>query len=262
MRVASENRVPVAARAALTRAVTATDAQLSRTRTLERGEVVQTHALFRRIRRDGHRRRARRDGRPTRRDARAGHRRRSLEGHLRSRENTRTNARSSVIAHASERSHPSRNTVSTPSLVPTALARTSRVPLRAPPPRNPRSPPLPRRAVHRVDRGTRATAARDRERARRREIILRASRRDRARAPRSQRATSSSNPSARMDNDVPSRDRRRGRAVSTVLCREGGVVLRMGKYTSSIRVSCPVAVFFMIVTLPIIRSFDPFLSHI
>lgn len=83
MRVASENRVPVAARAALTRAVTATDAQLSRTRTLERGEVVQTHALFRRIRRDGHRRRARRDGRPTRRDARAGHRRRSLEGHLR-----------------------------------------------------------------------------------------------------------------------------------------------------------------------------------
>ena len=145
MRVASENHVPVAARAALTRAVTATDAQLSRTRTLERGEVVQTHALFRRIRRDGHRRRARRDGRPTRRDARAGHRRRSLEGHLRSRENTRTNARSSVIAHASERSHPSRNTVSTPSLVPTALARTSRVPLRAPPPRNPRSPPLPRR---------------------------------------------------------------------------------------------------------------------
>ena len=69
-----------------------------------------------------------------------------------------------------------------------------------------------------------------------------------------------------MDNDVPSRDRRRGRAVSTVLCREGGVVLRMGKYTSSIRVSCPVAVFFMIVTLPIIRSFDtrstPFLRDI
>jgi hypothetical protein len=105
MRVASENHVPVAARAALTRAVAATDAQLSRTRTLERGEVVQTHALFRRIRHDGHHRRARRDGRATRRDARAGHRRRSLEGHLQSRENTRTNARSSVIAHASERSH-------------------------------------------------------------------------------------------------------------------------------------------------------------
>jgi len=130
MRVASENHVPVAARAALTRAVAATDAQLSRTRTLERGEVVQTHALFRRIRHDGHHRRARRDGRATRRDARAGHRRRSLEGHLQSRENTRTNARSSVIAHESERSHPSRNTVSTPSLVPTALARTSSVPAR------------------------------------------------------------------------------------------------------------------------------------
>ena len=106
MRVASENHVPVAARAALTRAVAATDAQLSRTRTLERGEVVQTHALFRRIRHDGHRRRARRDSRATRRDARAGHRRRSLEGHLRhARIHARTRARQSSRTSQNDHTH-------------------------------------------------------------------------------------------------------------------------------------------------------------
>jgi hypothetical protein len=113
-------------------------------------------------------------------------------------ENTRTNARSSVIAHESERSHPSRNTVSTPSLVPTALARTSGVPRARPPPRNPRSPPLPRpRSIASTGaraRPPRATAsARDVEK-----YFLRARRRDRAHAPRSQRATSSSNPSDRQ----------------------------------------------------------------
>ena len=67
-----------------------------------------------------------------------------------------------------------------------------------PPPRNPRSPPLPRRrSIARTGeraRPPRATAsARDVEK-----YFLRARRRDREHAPRSQRATSSSNPSDRQ----------------------------------------------------------------
>lgn len=226
MRVASENRVPVAARAALTRAVTATDAQLSRTRTLERGEVVQTHALFRRIRRDGHRRRARRDGRPTRRDARAGHRRRSLEGHLRrARIHARTRARQSSRTSQNDHTHhetpfpPPRSSPPPSRGRPASPARDRRRETLGHHPSRVRGPS--RRPGHARDR-----RARPRPRETSRNIfyarVVEIARTHRVRRERHHRRI------RRIDNDVPSRDDGATTFRLGCIARKGRVVLRMG----------------------------------
>ena len=257
MRVASENRVPVAARAALTRAVTATDAQLSRTRTLERGEVVQTHALFRRIRRDGHRRRARRDGRATRRDARAGHRRRSLEGHLRrARIHARTRARQSSRTSQNDHTHhetpfPRPRSSPPPSRGrPASPARDRRRETLGHHPSRVRGPSL--RPGHARDR-----RARPRARETSRNIfyarVVEIARTHRVRRERHHRRI------RRIDNDV-----RRGttarRDVSNVSRARVVWYFAWGIHVFSTRFM-PSAGFFMIFTLPIIRSFDTPILH-